>query len=97
MGIRPEDITIGGDDQVRAKVYVIEPLGREDLVILQLEEQQLRILTHAPFKGKVGEVICLNFNMDKVHLFSRETGRSLLIEKQRLAVDSGKSAAGRPK
>jgi inositol-phosphate transport system ATP-binding protein len=97
MGIRPEDIATGEDDQLRAQVYLIETLGREDLVNLQLEEQQLRILTHAPFQGQVGEAISLNFNMDKVHLFSQETGRSLLIETQRLAVDSDKSATGRPK
>ncbi len=80
MGIRPEDITIGGDGDVKAEIYVIEPLGREDLVDLHLEGQELRVLVSAPFTGKIGEVVGLTLNKDKIHLFDRETERSLLIE-----------------
>mgnify|MGYP003877887933 CR=1 FL=1 len=80
MGIRPEDIFIAGEGDVRAEVYVIEPLGREDLVTFHLDGERVRVLAPAPFRGKIGEVMSLSYNKDKIHLFDPETERSLLKE-----------------
>jgi len=79
MGIRPEDITIVPEGDVRAEVYVIEPLGREDLVTFHLDGDEVRVLTPAPFEGKVGEVMGLRLNKEKIHLFNPQTEKSLLI------------------
>jgi len=80
MGIRPEDVTIGAEGDVRAEIYVIEPLGREDLVTFHLDGEELRVLTPAPFRGQVGEVMALRLNKEKIHLFDPQTEKSLLIE-----------------
>ena len=80
MGIRPEDITIGVEGDVKAEVYVIEPLGREDLVTFHLEDEVMRVLTPAPFEGKISDVMGLSLNREKIHLFNPETEKSLLIE-----------------
>jgi len=80
MGIRPEDVTIVPEGDVRAEVYVIEPLGREDLVTFHLDGKEVRVLTPAPFEGEVGEVMGLSIYKEKIHLFDPETEKSLLKE-----------------
>jgi len=80
MGIRPEDVNIAAEGDVKAEIYVIEPLGREDLVTFRLDGEELRVLTPAPFHGQVGEVMTLRLNKEKIHLFDPRTERSLLIE-----------------
>ena len=79
MGIRPEDVQVlpeGGD--LQGEVYVIEPLGREDMVTFRFEGEEIRALVPAPFQGKVGDTIGLKLNREKLHLFHPETQRSLL-------------------
>jgi|Deesub1362B_J571_1020462.scaffolds.fasta_scaffold03166_3 ABC-type sugar transport system ATPase subunit len=79
MGIRPEDVRVvpeGGD--LRAEVYVIEPLGREDLVTFRFDDEEIRALVPAPFRGRSGDVWGLELNREKLHLFHPETQCSLL-------------------
>ena len=80
MGIRPEDVTAVSDGDVKAEVYVVEPLGREDLVTFRLDGEDIRVLFPAPFAGKMGDVTGLHLNTKKIHLFNPETERSLLHE-----------------
>ena len=77
MGIRPEDVTIVPEGDVKVEVYVIEPLGREDLVTLRLDGEDMRVLTPAPFEGKIGQVMGLSLNEEKIQLFNPETEKSL--------------------
>ncbi len=78
MGIRPEDATAVSDGDLRGEVYVVEPLGREDLVTFRLYGEDVRVLFPAPFAGKIGDVMGLGLNTKKIHLFNPETERSLL-------------------
>lgn len=80
MGIRPEDITIGAEGDVKAEVYVIEPLGREDLVTFHLDGEEVRVLIPAPFEGKIGDAMGLSYDKNKIHLFDPKTEESLLKE-----------------
>jgi ABC-type sugar transport system ATPase subunit len=81
MGIRPEDIAIVGEGDVRGEVYVVEPLGREDLVTFHLDGDEVRVLIPAPFEGKIGDVMGLSYDKNKIHLFDPETEESLLKDK----------------
>jgi ABC-type sugar transport system ATPase subunit len=80
MGIRPEDVSIvpESDGDLRAEVYVIEPLGREDLVTFHLGDEEVRVLTPAPFQGRVGDLMGLRLEKQRLHLFDPETETSLL-------------------
>ena len=80
MGIRPEDVSIVAerDGDFRAEVYLIEPLGREDLVTFRFDGEEIRALIPAPFDGQIGETISLNLDKEKVHLFNPETEVSVL-------------------
>lgn len=80
MGIRPEDVSIVAerDGDFKAEVYLIEPLGREDLVTFRFDREEIRALVPAPFDGQIGETIFLNLDKEKTHLFNPETEVSVL-------------------
>lgn len=78
MGIRPEDVTVAPEGGLKAEVYVVEPLGREDLITFRFGGEEIRALVPAPFSGKVGDVIGLKLEEEKIYLFNPETETSLL-------------------
>jgi multiple sugar transport system ATP-binding protein len=77
FGIRPEDIhlekTGPNDVKLVAKVVVLEPLGAETLVTLACEGGELiaRLPPNLPFSA--GEPTSVWVNMDKCHLFDKDT------------------------
>lgn len=83
MGIRPEDITIAsaGSDTDRAvsgEIYVVEPLGRDDLLDVRISEISIRVLADPALKLKMGENTTLEFNTSKAQFFDPATEQSLL-------------------
>jgi len=81
MGIRPEDIVIVPEQKgdFEAAVYLIEPLGREDLVTFRFGDKDVRVLVcPAPFSGRIDETVYLKLNKEKLHLFNPESRASLL-------------------
>ncbi len=79
LGIRPEDIKIDHKKGKEAEVYVIEPMGMQVLVTVKLGNLQIRVLTTPPFTKKMGEKVKLHLNANKIHLFDKNTERSLLL------------------
>ncbi|MBA7551163.1 hypothetical protein ES705_43699 [subsurface metagenome] len=79
LGIRPEDIKIDHKKGEEAEVYVIEPMGMQVLVTVKLGNLQIRILTTPPFTKEMGEKVKLHFNENKIHLFDKNTEKSLLL------------------
>jgi len=79
LGIRPEDIKIDHEKGEKAEVYAIEPMGMQVLVTVKLGNLQIRVLTAPPFTRKMEESVKLQFNANKIHLFDKNTERSLLL------------------
>jgi len=79
LGIRPEDIKIDHKNGEEAEVYVVEPMGMQVLVTVKLGNLQIRVLTAPPFTKEMGEKIKLYFNVNKIHLFDKNTEKSLLL------------------
>lgn len=77
LGIRPEDVTIA-DTGVAGEVYVVEPLGRDDLIDVRIGENHIHILADPTLHLRIGDPIKLNFNTQKVQFFDQETENSLL-------------------
>ena len=44
MGIRPEDIQISDDGDVAGEIFVVEPLGREDLIDVRVGKHSFLLL-----------------------------------------------------
>ena len=79
MGIRPEDITLATDaNGIDAEVFVVEPLGRDDMLDVHLGDSRILVLVAPTLRIQAGDKIKLNFDIEKVQFFDPETENSLL-------------------
>ena len=80
VGVRPEDIVVSPDADVRARLDVVEPLGRETLLHLLLEPpaaEPLRVLVPGQTPHTAGATIGLRFVPQRLHFFDPTTERNL--------------------
>ncbi|MCJ7622615.1 MAG: TOBE domain-containing protein, partial [Anaerolineaceae bacterium] len=77
MGIRPEDATIA-DQGISGEIYVVEPLGRDDLIDVRIGDAEIRVLADPLLGLKMGEHVSLNFNTKKTQFFDPQTEQSFL-------------------
>jgi ABC-type sugar transport system ATPase subunit len=79
LGIRPEDLVLVPVDQGHGngEVYVVEPLGREQVVDVRIVERTLRVLAPPSFAGQIGDRVGVRLNIERLHLFQWETGDRL--------------------
>lgn len=77
LGIRPEDITIT-DQGISGEIYVVEPLGRDDLITVHIGEAGAHVLADPALGLKMGQNVTLDFNTHKVQFFDPQTEQSLL-------------------
>src|SRR5207302_5093706 len=70
VGVRPEHIAIvaPGEGQAAGEVYVVEPVGREQIVDVQVGGRVLRVVAPPGYGGKLGDRIGLRFAPDRLHL-----------------------------
>ena len=83
VGIRPEDITLAqnggsGDAGIAGEVFVVEPLGRDNLVDVRIEELHLFVLADPIQPLQIGDPVRLQVDGGKVQLFDPETEYSFL-------------------
>ena len=77
IGIRPERFESGGEygDTFKAKIDVIEMLGKEKTLFAKLEDgSDLVISTPGHFDYKEGETHTFGFDINAIHYFDTETG-----------------------
>jgi multiple sugar transport system ATP-binding protein len=82
LGIRPEDIIVNvtpGPGAIVARVYMSEPLGRENLLTLQIGGAMLRALAPPEIQVGLDQTVGLTFPENRVHLFDKASERSLTI------------------
>lgn len=79
LGVRPENICPECSvTAIKAKVEVVEPLGAETLLHLTLDGQSLVVKAGPDYKPDVGAIIDLTFDMNKAHVFNKETGITVI-------------------
>jgi ABC-type sugar transport system ATPase subunit len=76
MGIRPQDIKFDGD--IETEVFLVEPMGRDDLIICHLGDQEVSFLTDPNDHVSIGDRVKISFDMSKCQFFDSETEMSLL-------------------
>ncbi len=82
-GVRPEDISLipgvaGSSEGAQGEVFVVEPLGRDNLVDVRIDDLHLFVLADPRQPLQIGDPVRLQFDGDKVQLFDPETELSLL-------------------
>lgn len=78
MGMRPEDVVVEPTGNVSGEIYVVEPLGRDDLLDVRVNELDLRVLANPEDHLRMGDTVQLTFNTHKVQFFDPQTEQSLL-------------------
>ena len=81
LGIRPEDVSIVPADQgegIPGEVYVVEPMGRDDLVEISIGKVKVNALADREKNYNIGDPVRLKFDAEKVHFFDPSTEKSLL-------------------
>ncbi len=80
VGVRPEDLTLGasGSGQVDGEIYVVEPMGREQVVDIRIGDNAVRAIAPATFGGKIGENVAVSFSAGRLHLFDPDSGERLI-------------------
>lgn len=76
FGIRPEDIYINhreSSQPFKAKIDLIEPLGRERLIHISIGGYRFSGLT-TDIRLREGDMVEVEFNMKKAHVFEEEGG-----------------------
>jgi len=80
VGIRPEDLQISKDGALSGVVEGIEPLGRENILHVRLNESTLNESTLQVISTStesIGEEIRLNFSCEKLILFDSKTNKRI--------------------
>lgn len=80
LGIRPEHIMISEEklpNGIKAKVEVIEPLGREYVLSISVKEKPITVLTELKKPIKPGQEIWIKFDKEKIHIFDKESEKRL--------------------
>lgn len=82
LGARPEDMSVSTEsleDSIPGKVYMLEPLGRENLLTIQVGDAMLKALASPDIWVKLDQPVWLGLNDNRVHLFDRNSEESLLL------------------
>ena len=83
LGIRPEDVTLGSNEgnesiNIMGTVYLVEQLGKENLVSIKVNDSDKTIRALLPSDGDwQDKTIPLAINPDRIHWFDIETGDRL--------------------
>jgi multiple sugar transport system ATP-binding protein len=76
LGIRAENACPAAKGSVRALVEVVKPMGSENILTLKVGTQPMIVRVSPEYRPAVGEVIGLDLEMKKAHLFDRENGKA---------------------
>jgi multiple sugar transport system ATP-binding protein len=80
LGVRAEDIFIRddvSDDTVHAEVYVVEPLGSENIIDLRIGENMLKAKTLPTLLPDISQIVNIWFNKERMHIFDKNTEKSI--------------------
>lgn len=80
LGVRAEDIFVGEEareDAMQAEVYVVEPLGSENIIDLRIGENLLKAKTLPTVNPNIGQPIQIWFDKDRMHVFDKETEKAI--------------------
>ncbi|HLK61472.1 MAG TPA: ABC transporter ATP-binding protein [Chthonomonadaceae bacterium] len=80
LGVRPEDLALRRDPQPEfdpVEVYVVEPLGAENIFTVNLKGDPFKVRTLPTFLAKSGDTLYMRIDQSRSHLFDAETTLSL--------------------
>jgi multiple sugar transport system ATP-binding protein len=83
LGVRPEDVLLSFDKQenfLDTEVYVIENMGSHKIVDIKYGEETVRARVLPSVEPEIESKVWMNFDMDRIRLFDKETEQSIMTE-----------------
>ena len=82
LGVRPEDVSLvaeteSGDLTLRGAIRLIEPMGHEHIVYVDVGRTSLVVRTPHHWRGQVGDRVGLKWDPDHIHAFDPTSEQSL--------------------
>ncbi|RLE75592.1 MAG: sugar ABC transporter ATP-binding protein [Thermoprotei archaeon] len=81
LGIRPEHINVYREEvpnSIETEVYVIEPLGSEIIIDFKMGDSIYKIKYPGEIELNTGDKIYILFDISKVHIFDKKTGKAII-------------------
>ncbi len=81
IGIRAENmeaLSQPAEDALQVRVLVVEPLGSQNLLTIQIHEDIIKLATHPDFPAQPDTDIWVRFPADKIRWMDRDTGQIIL-------------------
>ena len=83
MGVRPQDILVYRDTKrkkglIKAMLDVVEPLGDTIILDLKIGNYLVKALVSPDFRAEVGDELWLKIPPNKIHIFNKKTGTTLV-------------------
>ena len=78
LGIRSEDVRVGPDEAIEARVHDVENHGVEKIVTLRVEDHLFKATVPATMQVGIETPVRFTWKHDKVHCFDAETGINLV-------------------
>ncbi|MHA6265815.1 ABC transporter ATP-binding protein [uncultured Aliiroseovarius sp.] len=75
LGVRPEDLSIAGEGQIKAQVMHVEHLGGDTNVIATLGEHQITARLFGQHEVQAGQAISLGYSPDRTYFFDGDGQR----------------------
>jgi multiple sugar transport system ATP-binding protein len=77
LGIRPADISVDPEGPISATVEILEELGDENLIHVELAGESYTVVVGPGFRPETGDQVRLTFDESDIYLFDRATEESL--------------------
>ena len=80
FGFRPEHASIapaGGGAGLAGKIYVVEPLGNETLVVVVLGDERVNVRMPADFHASIGDSCAVTTDAARIQLFDPESEKAI--------------------
>jgi multiple sugar transport system ATP-binding protein len=82
LGVRPQDAIVHLKEDkknlIKAVLEIDEPLGDRKVLDLRVGNYLVKVLESADFEADLGDELWLEFSSDKIYVFDRRTGESLV-------------------
>jgi multiple sugar transport system ATP-binding protein len=92
LGVRPEHVRLNPASKISGKVYETEYLGTTQIIALELFGSIVRARTNADRDFKVGDMIGVSFETERLSLFDAGTGLAVQTARSASAVRSKEAA-----
>ncbi|WP_439025388.1 ABC transporter ATP-binding protein [Haloarchaeobius sp. DT45] len=92
LGVRPEDLRLTDGPGNDAEVTVVEPMGNENFLYMELADIELTARIASALRPSPGETVTLDFEEESLYLFDPRTGDALKTKTDETDVEVGQYA-----